>query len=414
MMNELSKGKILLFLGALYLSSLALMGDMVLIPAFNSLFDTFYDSIHWVNFIISGPALVSVLASLLTGKVLQYVSKKNWLVIGFAIFTVGSIFGVAVEDVRYMSMMRVLVGFGMGIVAPTSMALIAEIFTDEAQRGKAFGTYNAAIGVVGAAVGLVAGYLAAESWQSVFKVYWVSIPILFMIAAFVPNTAPADELHNSHETNDQEKTDQGLPIIPVAALNGALFVFSVVYMVVYYQIAVYVVKNGLGDESVAGIFSALGTVGSTVVSVMFGAIYSKLKRATIIPSYGLMVICFILLWKCPNLIVAGIACTLMGVAFGNGYAYFMMRSTMIVPPSQASNSSGIFYAVFSIGMFCSPFMVTWLQKTAGVDTLIGIMPVLTGIMTISTILSIILTLMEKKRPLEYQQNNQNNNESIPN
>ena len=397
MEDEFGKKRRFMFLAALYLATFALMGDMVLIPALNGLFERFPAATNWVNFILSGPALISVLASLITGRALRYIGKKSWLLVGFCLFSVGGIFGVAAENVRYMSFMRMLVGMGMGIVAPTSMALIAEVFTDEKRRGEMFGMYNAALGVVGAGAGLVAGFLATASWQSVFKVYWAALPVAVAIALFIPATPPEGDTHHGGKA----KSGGGVfPLLPVAAMNAALLVFCVVYMVVYYQIAVYVIRNGIGDESMAGIFSALGTAGSTVVSLFFGRIYHRLKRASIIPSYALMALCFVILWCTRDPLSTGLSCTLMGAAFGNGYAYFMMRATVIVPPSQASTSSSIFYAVFSIGMFCSPFTVTLLQWLMGVDTLVGIMPILIAVMVASTVMSVALTLMEKEQLAE--------------
>lgn len=186
MENKMSGGKMVLFLLTLFLTNIAIMADMVLVPAFGGIYETFGESINLVNFIVSGPALICIVASLISGKMMQYINKKSLMIIGFALFTIGSIFGAAIEMPYYMAFMRILVGIGWGFVNVTAIAFIADIFPDEKKRSTMMGAFNAAQAAVGALIGLIAGFIATASWQSVFKVYWISIPILAMIILFMP------------------------------------------------------------------------------------------------------------------------------------------------------------------------------------------------------------------------------------
>lgn len=395
MEKTLSKGKIVLLLITIYLSTIAIMHDMVIVPAIDGIFGQFYETENMVNYVISGPALVSVLAALVSGKVLQYISKKKWMLVGFAIFAVGAIFGVALENIYYMAAMRSLVGIGMGIVTVTNLAIISEVFTDENKRGSMMGIYNAALSVVASVLGLVAGFFATTSWQSVFKIFLISIPIFIMIVIFIPKTSP-----QRYEEEEGEK--KPLPIKSVLALNVAFLIFTTIYAVVYYKIGIYVSENNIGNEAVVGMLASLGTVGSLVSCLIFGVVYSKLKRGTIIPAYALLTVGFLILILSKNVVSTAIACTLMGGAYGFGISYYNMRCTMIVPPSQIDNSISIVSATLGLGLFMSPFLSTILKGILGVDTLSGILPSLTVVLVIGIVLSIILTIRDKKNPIESQ------------
>lgn len=388
----MSKGKMAIFLAALFLTNVAIMADMVIIPAADGLFKTF-QNVTAVNFVLSGPALICVFSDLPCGKLMQYMSKKTLLVIGFALFTVSSILGGAIESLPYIIAMRCLVGVSIGIVNATAMALIAEMFVEEKKRSTIMGVYNAAMAGTGAVIGLIAGYFAVESWRAVFKVYWVSVPILVLVLLFVPRTSA--EGSASGQDANSSSGDKSY-IWRLAALCLSQIAYNVIYCVVYYQIAVYVGETGIGNESVAGILSSLGTVGSCIACMAFGFTYSKLKRSAITAGYVLLTLCYVLLFFAPNVAVAGIACTLMGASYGHGFSYFFMRCTVIVPVEKTSSTISIVTAMGGLGMFLSTYATTLFQNIIGTDTIKSIIPLLILIGGIGAVISLVLALRDKK------------------
>ncbi|NTW73020.1 MAG: MFS transporter [Eubacteriaceae bacterium] len=397
--KELSKGKMILFLTALFLTNVGIMADMVIVPAIGSFFEVFGDQINLVNFIISGPVLISVISALACGKLIQLFSKKTLLTFGFALFAIGSILGVAIESALYIAAMRALVGVGIGFINVTAMALIAEFFVDESKRSAMIGAFNASMAGVGAVIGLIAGFFAVNSWHSVFKVYWVGVPILIMVILFIPKTLPEKESLDEYQKPVKKEP---IPLKTFGAMCVSMFIWNAIYGVIFFQIAVYVLEKGIGNESLAGLLSSLGTVGSLCACLIFGVTYSKLGRGTIIPSYIVVALGYLTLMTSKNVFVVGLACTLMGAAYGNGFSYFYMRGTVIVPSSQISNSIGIVTAVNGVSFFISTYMVTYLQKLMGVDTLSGIMPVLVVILATGSVASILLTIRNKEYPSEYR------------
>ncbi len=112
---EMSKTKRTLCLVALMLTNLAVMNDLVVIPVISNLYGEFADHMGLVNYIVSGPALIIVLTSLLASFLCKKLDKKVVLIIGGIFFTVGSILGVMMVNPYYMAFMRTLVGIGAGI-----------------------------------------------------------------------------------------------------------------------------------------------------------------------------------------------------------------------------------------------------------------------------------------------------------
>lgn len=112
---EMSKTKRTLCLAALMLTNLAVMNDLVVIPVISNLYGEFADHMGLVNYIVSGPALIIVLTSLLASFLCKKMDKKAVLIIGAVFFAVGALLGVIVVNPYYMAFMRTLVGIGAGI-----------------------------------------------------------------------------------------------------------------------------------------------------------------------------------------------------------------------------------------------------------------------------------------------------------
>lgn len=107
---EMSKTKRTLCLVALMLTNLAVMADLVIIPIISTFYQNYGDHMNLVNFIVSGPALIIVVTSLLAGWMSKHMDKKIVLLIGAVLFTIGA----AIDNPWYVAVMRSLVGIGAG------------------------------------------------------------------------------------------------------------------------------------------------------------------------------------------------------------------------------------------------------------------------------------------------------------
>ncbi len=398
----MTKGRALLFLISLFLTNVAVMADMVIIPAGNGLYETFQNDAA-VNFILSGPSFIMLFSAMLCGKLMQYLSKKKILVGAMVLFAVSAILGGAVENVYYVLAMRVLVGISMGFVNAAAMALIAEVYVDEDKRGTIMGIFNATMAGTGAVISLIAGVFAVRSWNEVFKVYWIAVPVIVMMLFFIPMTPPEGD----QQAGEEEGSHTGSPyLMRQVMLMVSCFAYNLVYAVIYYQVSVLVAEQGYGNESIAALLSTLGTVGSCILCILFGTLYSKLKRATIIFGYAGLCISYLMLFLASSPVMAGIACTLCGASYGYGFSYFFLRCTVVVPKEKVSSSISMTTAIGGFGMFLSTYACTMLQKILGTTGIVSLLPVAIAVSGIGAVLSVICTIMDKKNPsdLSMQEN----------
>lgn len=380
----------------LILSTMAVMGDMVVISVAGNIFETYADvNVVVLNFFLSGPVLIGAVSGLVAGKLMQYISKKKLLIVAFGIFSIGAIFGNAIHSAYYMVGMRMLVGVGIGMVGVIAMAIIADVFVDENKRSTMMGIFNGGMAAVGAILGAVSGVVATMGWETVFSIYLATIPVLIMILLFVP----ADKLSASDSEvlgNAAGSTEEKLPWGKVIPLAGSVLFYNIIYCIVFYQISMIVIEKGIGDLALIGTLSALGTVGSFLASFSFGSYYKVLKRVTPVIGYSVMALSYGILYFSTSSVLAMVACTLLGATFGMGMSYFFMHCTMIVPESKIPMSIAVTNFAMSIGGFLSVYVATMLQGVIGVGTITEIMPVLIGTLVVGAIISVVLNIKDKK------------------
>lgn len=383
---ELTKGKKLLFFVAIMLSNIAVMGDCVIYPITYNIYNAFPESTVLVNYILSGPPLLIVIASLIAPMLLKKMTKKTLLILGCTLFTVGAVFGVAIDSVWWMSFTRTLVGVGQGFVNVSAIALITEVY-DERVRAKYIGYFNASMNVVGVLCGFLVGSLAAESWQGAFRLYYAAIPMLVMVILFVPNIKNEKQ---SEAVAVKNREKMGFEFWELIVTFTILCVCS---MVIAYFISVYAVENGIGDESIVARAMSISQVASFVGAMVFGFIYKKLKRWTLVLGYVLAALMFLLMIVAPSTPTIYIVYIMNSISYILPFSYAFVRGPMVVPESKADTAIGIVTAAYGIGGFLTTYFITFLMRIFNTEL---VTPILVVPAALCVIIAVVDTLCAVK------------------
>ena len=239
----MTKTKRVLCLIALMLTNLAVMADLVIIPVISDLYTAYGDQMNAVNYVVSGPALIIVVTSLLATVLCRKLDKKIVIILGGLFFTVGSICGAFVDNIWYMCFMRTLVGVGSGIVQVVAVSMIADVYEDADQRAKITGYYNATMSFVGIAYSYFAGILAVGgNWKNVFNLYWLAIPMMIFLILFVPSIRPA----SADAQADGKKIEKEKMGARFWQLQIFWFLANLLFgATVLYYVAVYIHRTGI-------------------------------------------------------------------------------------------------------------------------------------------------------------------------
>jgi MFS family permease len=392
------KAKKFLIMLAIGLSSFAAMNDMVIIPVAGNIFEEFSGAnIAVLNYILSGPILISGIFALLCGKLMAAfrLGKRMLMLAAFAVFGVAAIFGNAINNPWYMAAMRTLIGASVGILGVVSITIISSVFVEEKARSSMIGINTAVQGLFGALLSLVAGVVGVAGWRFVYRIYLAAIPIFVLIFFLLPQDSVSDAEDGKGEIPDV--AGEKMPWKTVFLMNGAFFVYNVIYCIVYYQISMFLIAKGFSDPSLIGVIAALGTVGGLVGSASFGFYYNRLKRFTICAGFALMALSYVLLQRSTTVPALMIANVLLGISFVIGLAYYTTYCTLIVPPSCIPLSISITQTTMYIGSFLSTYVTTGLQMILGTESIVGIISVLIAVSGVGAALSFAISLSTRKK-----------------
>ena len=156
-------------------SSLSFIDGSILnvaLPAIRAGTDAGGAEIQWLVNIYTLPLAALIL---LGGALGDHYGRRLWLVIGTALFGVGSLICAVSGSLDPLLAGRALQGIGAGLLLPNSLALLNGVYEGEA-RGQAIGTWAAAGAIAAAIAPLIGGWLVEHvGWPSIF---YINLPLV--------------------------------------------------------------------------------------------------------------------------------------------------------------------------------------------------------------------------------------------
>lgn len=382
---QMGKGRLVLAIAALFLSSMCTMGDLVISPIVANLYEVYANEPMWlINLGITGPAIVGLPFGLVAGWLCDRIDKKWIMVAGFAIFTVSSVFGITSQDIHYFVVMRLAAtGIGWGITNTAALAILADMFTDDVKHARLVGWYNAAMSIIGAVLASSAGILALNGWTCVFDVYLVSIPVLIMLVAFLPPCPPKPDMAErvgevyGESRSSAAAVARGLigaqtaggriprwweQVIPLAV---QVFFVAMLYFMIFYMIGVYVADKQLGDEAFVGAITSVMTICTAIGSIVFGGIYRILRNKVYWPALMVIAIGYFVLAAADSQIIAAVMLAIIGFAWPFYFCFFYTYCTEIVPSGKSGLSTSMVASANGLAMAASSQVLTYALEASG-------------------------------------------------
>lgn len=122
------------------------------------------------------------------GNVGDRVGRRRVLLAGAAVFGIASVIAAFAPNAAVLIAARALMGMGGATLLPSSLSLIANMFPDARDRGRAIGIWTAAF-AGGSALGpVVGGFLLHHFWWGV--VFLINVPVLAVLFVLGPRLIP--------------------------------------------------------------------------------------------------------------------------------------------------------------------------------------------------------------------------------
>lgn len=182
---------------------MALVAVSVINVALTPIGHSLHASSGGLQWILSGYALAFAILLVPAGRIGDATGRRRMLIIGIAVFTIGSLLAGLAPSVPVLNAARILQGIGSGLLNPQSIGLIQQHFRGQA-RARAFASFGTTVAVA-TAIGPVLGGLLIQllgeeaGWRWIFL---ANVPIGILAIVLARAWIPDDRAPSRREKAD--------------------------------------------------------------------------------------------------------------------------------------------------------------------------------------------------------------------
>src|SRR3989441_9954236 len=143
-------------------------------------------NLQWV---VDAYSLVFASLILAAGSLSDRLGRKGVLLVGLGVFAAGSLAGSFAKTPAELIAARAFMGIGAAAIFPSTLSLIANVFTERRERAKAIGLWGATTGVGVATGPIVGGWLLGHFWWG--SVFLFMVPVAAVVAALIAGGVPS-------------------------------------------------------------------------------------------------------------------------------------------------------------------------------------------------------------------------------
>src|ERR1700722_11042442 len=173
---------------AVLLIGIDLTAVNVALPTIGRQFHANVSSLSWT---IDAYSLTLASLLMLSSSTADRVGRKRVFRIGLVTFMLGSLLCALSPNLAWLVVFRVIQGVGGSMLTPVAISIIANIYTDSSERGRALGVWSGVTGLALALGPVVGGALVGSSlgWRWIFAINLpIGIVALIMAQRFIPES----------------------------------------------------------------------------------------------------------------------------------------------------------------------------------------------------------------------------------
>jgi MFS family permease len=336
-------------------------------PALSSVAAAFPDiSPLMVKQIEAIPSLMAIFGAFSVGILERFMKKKTMLWIamlatliggmaaGFMPETIAGFYGILA--------CRVVLGFGRGMIFPMASSFIADLFTGKTRDSLM--SYKTAVGGLGGALfQIIGGTLAVLSWRYAFIGYAFIIPIIIMIAFWVPEP---DVRPIPAKSGKKQLSGAAFLIIALA------FIYNFFQFSIFIDMSLVVSATGLGTTALSGTIMSTLTLATAAGAILYGFFIKGPLGGFDIPiSMLLCGIGFLILVNFVSVPMYYVAVIIFGFGFGIFNPALILQCVKVVPKESATLSLSILAAMQNFGQYLCAYVLAFLAGVLGITVTVN-------------------------------------------
>jgi MFS family permease len=267
-----------------------------------------------------------------------------------------------INGFEIMLVSRIVIGLGLGIIAPIPMTIIFQQFEDVKQRNNIIGWQGCAGAIGNIATMSLAGFLADYGYRSVFSVHFTGMITFFAVLFLIPGDGTKEEASIKELNTGRMKQSRG----KLTFKTIRWFIIAFLYMTFLHcfsiNLSMLVEEGGFGSSTISGLGLSMLTVGSFTSGFFYGKIVSFIKQYTMptgmaFSAFGLLLMG---LAYSPVLVYASGVFT----GFGMGMVIHVIVTYVVgsAAPEMTTLVIALNGAMTNLGLSVAPYSVSWVSS----------------------------------------------------
>ncbi|WP_214483654.1 MFS transporter [Bacillus sp. SM2101] len=378
----------------LSLSNLFMFGSFYMLLPTLPLFivDSLQGEEKHVGLIIGLFSAAQIFSRPLTGRWLDYYSRKHVFLLARILFALCMFFYLGIASLFVFFLLRFVHGFGFGMATTASGTIASDIIPQE-RRAEGMGYYStfASIAmIVGPFLGLV--LLQAYDFYAMFLICTLLSITSFVLGYFI-------KVSKTEKSKERSKKKFKLTnffeykVVPISIVSGLMYVL---YGGIVSFISLYAKERGNVD--LAGYFLGILSIALIFARPLSGKVSDKYgSHLVVFPGFILAIIGVLLLSQTQTVLTFNISAALIGISFGLMLPSLHATMLELVPAERRGTATATYFMGNDIGIASGSFILGFIANYLGYA-----MMYLSS--TLFIVLSFIsyLTVLHKKR-LEQKQ-----------
>ncbi len=344
-------------------------------------------SVSLVQMLITAPALLSMIVSLISGGLVAKISKKKLLIgAGFVAGITGFLPFLA-DSFTLLFVSRTLYGVGLGLACTLNTAVVAEFFEGD-ERVSVMGIQAASIGAGMVVITTMGGKLGTIGFVNAYFVNIIGFISMLLIAFLLPDTGKV-------QVTNTEKICLPPRVFEISALGALEFLFLITFTT---NIAMHLSGALEGNTAISGTLTGIFSGAQIIMGLILGFVTKVTKKYTLpiamlsFAAGGAIIVCFP-----DNYIMLTVAAIFCGFSQGMFIPQAMVDTANAVKPVATAMAVACFTCAMNLGQLASPTILNGISKLLfqSVSTT-HVYQIATVGMTIAALLTFMLKAKQKE------------------
>lgn len=291
--------------------------------------------------------LSSLVSSFLTARI----RKKALIVAGMVIWVLAGVGNAFMPNIYGIIVMRLIGGFGAGLVISVSSMYIPELWPDEKESTKVTGGFGVATAVWGTLMTPCTAMLCESfGWQGGFAIFLIGVPMLVLQLIFLPNV----EIMKFDEAKGEANSKKAKLPLAVLLLLGSGALYAILTTAYFVFCPSLFIEIGIGDATAGSLAMSIETVASFIAGAALATVYSRAKNFTPGICWFLMALGSLVMVVAGNAIIFYVGSFVFGLGYGTYYPYLYAKGALLATPETNDKTM----ACVNIGYFVGYALAT--------------------------------------------------------